>query len=97
MDDFVRIRATEAVLERHHFSSLGEAQERLSPPAFAALMREIGASIAASGCGGVRRQRHVGERTGSPRGRPERINPTADALVIVRHDGRGGRTSRAGR
>ena len=49
MDDFVRIRATEAVLERHHFSSLGEAQERLSPPAFDELMREISANIAAGG------------------------------------------------
>ena len=41
MDDFVRIRATETVLERHHFSSLGEAQERLSPLDFANLMQEI--------------------------------------------------------
>jgi hypothetical protein len=55
MDDFVRIRATEAVLERHHFSSLGEAQEQLSPPAFAELMREISASIAAGAAAPARR------------------------------------------
>ncbi len=47
MDDFRRIRATETVLERHHFASLGEAQERLSPLDFAALMREISAIVAA--------------------------------------------------
>ena len=41
MDDFVRIRATESALERHNFSSLGEAQERLSPVDFAKLMQEI--------------------------------------------------------
>jgi len=41
MDDVVRIRATESALERHHFSSLEGAQERLSPLDFANLMREI--------------------------------------------------------
>lgn len=41
MDDFVRIRATERALERHHFASLGEAQGQLSPPDFDQLMQEI--------------------------------------------------------
>lgn len=44
MDDFVRIRATERTLAHHHFASLGEAQERLSPEDFDQLMREITAA-----------------------------------------------------
>ncbi len=48
MDDFRRIRATETVLERHHFASLGAAQEGLSSLEFAALMEEISAIVAAS-------------------------------------------------
>lgn len=39
--EFVRIRATEMVLQRYQISSLQEAQERLTPDAFDRLMQEI--------------------------------------------------------